>query len=72
MSRAKLLVVADKAEEEGEKQQEKSTQEAQEEIHVTPVHILQRVGRELGIAPEKLTKNQLEADPVVKKKNRYQ
>jgi hypothetical protein len=35
-----LLVVADKSEEEGEKQQEKSTQEAQEKIHVTPMYIL--------------------------------
>ncbi|KAM0868195.1 hypothetical protein ACQ4PT_041499 [Festuca glaucescens] len=69
--RAKMLVGVDKAEKVGEKQQKRPMQEdqgVQEEIHVTPVHVLQRVGRELGIAPERLTKDQLEADPVVKKK----
>jgi hypothetical protein len=42
-------------------------QQFQQDIPITPVHVLQRVGRELGIAAEKLTKDQLEADPGVKK-----
>jgi hypothetical protein len=30
----------------------------------TPIPIMQRVGRELGISPDKLTKELLEADPT--------
>jgi hypothetical protein len=72
--RAKLLVGAGEGEKLSKKKHKKNLHEdqgelnAQEEIPITPVHVLQRVGRELGIASEKLTKDQLEADPVVKKK----
>jgi hypothetical protein len=74
LPRAKLLVGVDEGEQTSKKKQKKNLHEdqgeprAQEEIPVTPVHVLQRFGRELGIASEKLTKDQLEADPVVKKK----
>jgi hypothetical protein len=31
----------------------------------TPIHVLQRIGRQLGIAEEKFTKENLEATPKV-------
>jgi hypothetical protein len=73
--RAKLLVGPTAAEEVqmSKKKQKKKLaddqgeQQSQQDIPVTPVHVLQRVGRELGIASEKLTKDLLEADPRVKK-----
>jgi hypothetical protein len=42
---------------------ERSTGHAEHQIPVTPLHVMQRVGTALGIAPGKLTKEQLEADP---------
>jgi hypothetical protein len=71
--RAKLLVRPDEEVQMSKKKQKKQLvddhgeQQSQQDIPVTPVHVLQRVGRELGIAPEKLTKDLLEADPSVKK-----
>jgi hypothetical protein len=70
-SRAKLLLVRD-AENDVEEQhslhnedaREEETDEAATDIPVTPLPVLQSVGIALGIAPEKLTKEQLEAEPV--------
>jgi hypothetical protein len=70
-SRAKLLLVT--AEEIDEEEQhnlhnedtmEEETDEAPTDIPVTPLPVLQSVGIALGIAPEKLTREQLEAEPV--------
>ncbi|KAK1663842.1 hypothetical protein QYE76_052001 [Lolium multiflorum] len=70
-SRAKLLLVraAENDEEEqhnlhNEDTREEETDEATADIPVTPLPVLQSVGIALGIAPEKLTREQLEADPV--------
>ncbi|KAK1668231.1 hypothetical protein QYE76_056390 [Lolium multiflorum] len=67
--RAKLLVGPDEVVQMSKKKRSKLMikESNLQDIPVTPVHVLQRVGRELGIAPEKLTKDLLEADPVVKK-----
>jgi hypothetical protein len=70
-SRAKLLLV--RAEENDEQEQynmhnedtrEEGTEESNADIPATPLPVLQSVGIALGIAPEKLTKDQLEAEPV--------
>jgi hypothetical protein len=70
-SRAKLLLV--RAEENDEEEQhnlqkentrEEDTEESSVDIPVTPLPVLQSVGIALGIAPEKLTKEQLEAEPM--------
>ncbi|KAK1662872.1 hypothetical protein QYE76_051031 [Lolium multiflorum] len=70
-SRAKLLLVraAENDEEEqfnmhNEDTREDETDEAAADIPVTPLPVLQSVGIALGIAPEKLTREQLEAEPV--------
>ncbi|KAM0841196.1 hypothetical protein ACQ4PT_059175 [Festuca glaucescens] len=65
-SRAKmLLVTSSSSDKEGtrDKKVEGETGETGDHIPVTPLHVMQRVGVALGIAPEKLTKEQLEADP---------
>jgi hypothetical protein len=66
-SRAKLLLVNTPSEEaddmKDKEEKEGSTEHAEHQIPVTPSHVMQRVGAALGIAPEKLTKEQLEADP---------
>jgi hypothetical protein len=46
-----------------DKEEEEVTGEAEHHIPVTPLHVMQRMGVVLGIAPGKLTKEQLEADP---------
>ncbi|KAK1611422.1 hypothetical protein QYE76_035095 [Lolium multiflorum] len=70
-SRANLLLVraAENDEEEqhnlhNEDTREEETDEATADIPVTPLPVLQFVGIALGIAPEKLTREQLEAEPV--------
>jgi hypothetical protein len=35
------------------------------EIRPTPIHVMQGVGLELGIEPEKIMKEKLESDPTV-------
>jgi hypothetical protein len=66
--RAKLLLV--NVEEEvqqdarNEVPREEDPQGQQEDIPVTPIHVLQSVGIALRIAPEKLTRDQLGAEPV--------
>ncbi|KAM0904181.1 hypothetical protein ACQ4PT_018191 [Festuca glaucescens] len=65
-SRAKMLLVTrSSSDKEGtqDKKVEGETGETGDHIPVTPLHVMQRVGVALGIAPEKLTKEQLEADP---------
>ncbi|KAM0857114.1 hypothetical protein ACQ4PT_048681 [Festuca glaucescens] len=67
-TRAKLLLVdkEDEIQHEAQKEvpREEQSEEQQEEIPVTTIQVLQSVGIALGIAPEKLTKDQLEADPI--------
>jgi hypothetical protein len=65
-SRAKLLLVNSSSEDPDDvpdMEEERSTGHAEHQIPVTPLHVMQRVGTALGIAPGKLTKEQLEADP---------
>jgi hypothetical protein len=67
MSRAKMLVVNQTHREKenadvGLEQNVQMDQE-EEEIPVTPIVVMQNVGLALGIPPEKLTKEQLEAGP---------
>jgi hypothetical protein len=65
-----LLVTAAGNEEEehhnlhNEDTREEEAAEATADIPVTPLPVLQSVGIALGIAPEKLTREQLEAEPV--------
>jgi hypothetical protein len=59
-SMAKMLLVRD----EENVQQNPHNEESHDDIPVTPLPVLQSVGIALGIAPEKLTKEQLEAEPV--------
>jgi hypothetical protein len=66
-SRPKLLLVTTEENDEeeqhnlhNEETREEGTQESPADIPVTPLPVLQSV----GIAPEKLTKEQLEAEPV--------
>jgi hypothetical protein len=46
-----------------QKQQEDSENSENMSIPATPIHVLQRVGLQLGIDPTKLSKEKLEADP---------
>jgi hypothetical protein len=61
-SRAKLLIQNAEKEEEKSRQDNEDTEVPEDTYHVTPVHVLQRVGLSLGIAPSKLTQEQLEAE----------
>jgi hypothetical protein len=58
-SRAKLLLVNTPSEEaddmKDQEEKEGSTGHAEHHIPVTPLHVMQRVGAALGIAPKKLT-----------------
>ncbi|KAM0875963.1 hypothetical protein ACQ4PT_036445 [Festuca glaucescens] len=63
-TRAKMLLINKETTNHKGAQQEVPVEEQQEEIPVTPIHVLQSVGIALGIAPKKLTKDQLEADPI--------
>jgi hypothetical protein len=61
-SRAKLLI-QNAEEKEEDNCQDKEGSKAPEEIYlVTPVHVLQRVGLSLGIAPSMLTQEHLEGE----------
>ncbi|KAM0895253.1 hypothetical protein ACQ4PT_023971 [Festuca glaucescens] len=65
-ARAKFLLVLPQ-DEEAEAEEETAQEEDDQEyinIPATPIAVMQRVGSELGIAPEKLTKEKLEADPA--------
>jgi hypothetical protein len=61
-ARAKLLIQNAEKEEEESSQAKDDTEVLEETYPVTPVHVLQRVGLSLGIAPSKLTQEQLEAE----------
>jgi hypothetical protein len=66
-SRAKLLLVnssSEKPDDVSDKEEDGSTDHAEPQIPVTPIHVMQRVGTALGIPPAKLTREQLEADPM--------
>jgi hypothetical protein len=41
-----------------------------ESVPETPLRVMQHVGIALGISPDKLTKEQLDADPKISKKNK--
>jgi hypothetical protein len=66
--RAKLLLVNMEEEVQQDAHNEVPREEdplgQQEDILVTPILVLQSVGIALGIAPEKFTRDQLEAEPV--------
>jgi hypothetical protein len=73
--RAKLLIPVQSAVLESSggsgKPNEKQDDGAHDEpIPETPIKIMQNVGIALGISPQKLTVEQLEADPKIHKKNR--
>jgi hypothetical protein len=60
--RAKLLILQQDVSEPSFAE-EKGQDEGRVQTPATPIHIMQRVGHQLGISPDKLTKEQLEADP---------
>ncbi|KAM0838927.1 hypothetical protein ACQ4PT_060651 [Festuca glaucescens] len=65
--RAKLLLVTpDSREKTPPEQQDQSTSADDMQIPTTPIHVMQRVGIQLGIDPAKLAKEKLEADPKAK------
>jgi hypothetical protein len=68
--RAKMLVVSKVAEErtKGKEGHEESSPDAVQ-IPATSLDVLQRIGLQLGIDPARLTKEQLEADPVNRPKD---
>jgi hypothetical protein len=61
-SRAKQLIQNAEKEEEKSRQDNEDTEVPEDTYPVTTVHVLQRVGLSLGIAPSKLTQEQLEAE----------
>ncbi|KAM0867046.1 hypothetical protein ACQ4PT_042252 [Festuca glaucescens] len=65
-ARAKFLLVLPQDEEAEAEEATAQEEDDQEYINIpaTPIAVMQRVGSELGIAPEKLTKEKLEADPA--------
>ncbi|KAM0861076.1 hypothetical protein ACQ4PT_046145 [Festuca glaucescens] len=63
-TRAKLLIVPAEDEDVSQHAEEKEPDHDEPmQIPATPIAVMQRVGRELGIDPAKLTKEQLEAVP---------
>ncbi|KAM0865930.1 hypothetical protein ACQ4PT_042941 [Festuca glaucescens] len=64
--RAKMLLVNSSTTEKEVPQGNMAEEDTGDQIPITPMHVMQRVGAALGIAPEKLTKDQLEADPMEK------
>jgi hypothetical protein len=62
-SRAKMLVVNQIHSEQENAEENVDHDQDVEEIPVTPIVVMQNVGLALGIPPEKLTKEQLEAGP---------
>ncbi|KAM0880257.1 hypothetical protein ACQ4PT_033714 [Festuca glaucescens] len=65
-SRAKFLLVLPHDEEANVEEDNDRGEDDQEFINIpaTPIAVMQRVGSQLGIAPEKFTKERLEADPA--------
>jgi hypothetical protein len=62
--RAKLLLIQQvEAEATRQNAPEKNDGNEKCQIPATPIHVMQRVGKKLGIDPQKLSKEQLEADP---------
>lgn len=61
-SRAKMLLVDNSKKDKDFEEEGKEHSEM--EIPETPIPVLQRVGRELGIDPEKLSEDKLEAGPA--------
>jgi hypothetical protein len=51
-------------------EQTAQSDQEEEEIPVTPIVVMQNVGMALGIPPEKLTKEQLEAGPSSTEKSK--
>ncbi|KAM0913458.1 hypothetical protein ACQ4PT_012159 [Festuca glaucescens] len=65
-SRAKCLLMSLEKEAQQQEQGKEQSDEEQVQVPITPIVVMQRVGLALGIAPEKLSKEQLEAEPVDK------
>jgi hypothetical protein len=65
-SRAKFLLVLPQDEGVNVDEDNDQGEDDQEFINIpaTPIEVMQRVGSQLGIAPDKLTKVRLEADPA--------
>jgi hypothetical protein len=62
---AKLLVV-NQEKKESQQAEDKENADQEEQWQVTPIQVMQRVGLLLGIASDKLTKEQLESKPEEK------
>ncbi|KAM0838319.1 hypothetical protein ACQ4PT_061057 [Festuca glaucescens] len=62
-TRARNLLMSMEKEAQQQEQGEEQGNEEQAQVPVIPIAVMQRVGQALGIAPEKLSKEQLEAAP---------
>ncbi|KAM0847511.1 hypothetical protein ACQ4PT_054974 [Festuca glaucescens] len=69
-TRAKCLLVSLEKEAQHQEQMEEQSDEEQDQVPITPISVMQRVGLALGIAPEKLSKEQLEAAPADKEEKK--
>ncbi|KAM0824264.1 hypothetical protein ACQ4PT_070311 [Festuca glaucescens] len=65
-SRAKNLLMSMEKEAQQQEHGEEQDNEEQAQVPVIPIAVMQRVSQALGIAPEKLSKEQLEAAPADK------
>ncbi|KAM0827262.1 hypothetical protein ACQ4PT_068312 [Festuca glaucescens] len=69
-TRARNLLLPEEEKAQQEKEQENQDNEGQAQVPAIPIEVLQRVGHALGIAPDKLSKEQLEAAPGEQKKGK--
>jgi hypothetical protein len=60
-----LLNLIEKEQMESLKKEERNRKGNKPPMPATPIVVMQRVGGQLGILPEKLTKEKLEADPAI-------